>query len=52
MKVEFIIKTAEKRGYKVTRSEKTGNIIVKKENWFYRIFPSYNKFYKEILEGR
>lgn len=50
MKVEFIIKTAKKRGYKTTKGMTSNCVYVQKGAWG-KIFNSYNEFYKQILKG-
>lgn len=51
MKTDYIIKVAEKRGYKLTRSMNTKVILAKKDN-YYECFLSYNEFYRERIKGK
>lgn len=49
MKVEFIIKTAERRGYKLTTTTK-GKVLSSKNNRT-EIHESYNEFYNKQLKN-
>lgn len=49
MKVEFIIKTAKARGYKVYRSTTSNEVYAEKGNW-YRAYQSYNDLYNNLLK--
>lgn len=45
MKIDLIIKKFQRKGYSITRSISTGNIVVNTSNGS-RVFNSYNAAYK------
>jgi hypothetical protein len=46
MSIDYIIKKMESKGYKITRSMQSNDIIVTDRQGFTKSFPSYNRAYK------
>ena len=51
MKVSSIIQNLTNRGYRVTRSMNSGNIVVTGPHGYFRIFDSYHQVYLCMIKN-